>query len=170
MFTGMDSSAYSNMENIAWDMHVYPYAGASAQTMTSAVGAIVQSAQAVQGRDGPPPVFNFEYGPQYSPSNPIDAATIAAVQNNPAAGGSGSAAWAYDTSAQLNMVSGGGLTQWGQVVANYTAGSGAKGCNVSPDPALIPSSATIDPAGTATSGMLVPQNSLAGIQAPPGMN
>jgi hypothetical protein len=67
------------------------------------------------------------------------------------------------SSSNLTLVSGGSLTQWGQVVAKYTAGSGNKGCNISPDPTAVATNATVTPSAsdmaaiTAAAASLQPQ-------------
>ena len=166
MMSTMNPANYAGMENIIWDPHVYDYQDNYATdqgTANAEVQAMIQSVQAIQGQDGAPPVIIGEYGPANSPSDPADAATIAAVQNNQSMGGSGSTAWAYTSSSNLTLVSGGSLTQWGQVVAKYTAGSGNKGCNISPDPTAVATNATVTPSAsdmaaiTAAAASLQPQ-------------
>jgi hypothetical protein len=60
-------------------------------------------------------------------------------------GGSGAIAWAYTTAPNMTLEQGGSLTAWGQNVAAYTAGSGNKGCNISPDPTSVATTATVTP-------------------------
>ena len=149
--SGLNPADYAQMENIVWDPHVYPYQDNSSSdqgTANALVQATIQAMQTIQGVDGPPPVIIGEYGPAVGMGDGADQATIAAVQNNQTMGGSGATAWAYDTSAQLNLTSGSGLTAWGQSVANYTSGSGSKVCNISPDPSVVATAATVTPSAS----------------------
>ncbi len=151
MMSGMNQATYAGMENIIWDPHVYDYQDNYATdqgTANAEVKAMIDDVQTFKSADGVVPAIIGEYGSATRPIAAADAATIAAVQNNQSMGGSGSAAWAYTSAPNLTLVSGGSLTQWGQLVANYTAGSGNKGCNISPDPTAVATNATVTPSAS----------------------
>jgi uncharacterized repeat protein (TIGR01451 family) len=125
---GMTASSYASMTNIVWDLHFYAWvAGYSSDqgTVTAALfgsasaGQGIAAAQTIPSADGTVPVLIGEYGNSTDGQN-IDAdwvQVITAVTSS----GYGSAAWAWDPGAADVLVSGGALTPYGQMVAQYIA-------------------------------------------------
>jgi hypothetical protein len=124
----MTPSSYASMTNIVWDLHFYGWSAnysTDQATVTAALlgsvsaGQGIAAAQTITSADGLVPVLIGEYGNSTDGEN-IDAnwiQVITAVTTS----GYGSAAWAFDPGVADVLVSGGSLTPYGQMVAQYIA-------------------------------------------------
>lgn len=166
----MDPAVYAKMENVVWDPHAYNYQSnysTDQSTVDASVHGMISAAQKIHGIDGSTiPVLVGEFGTSTTGSNVSDPGgmqEVKAVANS----GVGYAAFTWTTGiAPGNMLRNrdGSLTSYGQYMAGAIRSNGpTKGCNVSPDPKLVPSNNTIQ------TDLLTPQNSLDSIQSPPGL-
>lgn len=126
---GMTPSTYSSMTNIVWDFHFYGWDSGYSTDQATVNAALLGSASAGQGilaaqtitsADGLVPVLIGEYGNSTDGQNidPNWVQVITAVETS----GYGSAAWEFNTGGVADvLVSGGTLTAYGQMVAQYLA-------------------------------------------------
>ena len=125
----MTPSTYSSMTNIVWDFHFYGWDSGYSTDQATVNAALLGSASAGQGilaaqtitsADGLVPVLIGEYGNSTDGQNidPNWVQVITAVETS----GYGSAAWEFNTGGVADvLVSGGTLTAYGQMVAQYLA-------------------------------------------------
>ena len=132
--SGMNAGDYAGMTNVVWDPHGYCFQeGCSTDqaTVDAEVAALIAAAQTIQSADGVVPVVIGEYSPWDTTtgnSGPGGYALVASVINAGSSGkSSGSAAWVWDDQGQvggpsgdpLSLVSGGQITQFGQMIQLY---------------------------------------------------
>jgi hypothetical protein len=145
MGEGYTASAYSQMYNVVWDLHYYGWlTGYSTdQAKNDAfLAAAVQQAQTFTSSGGVKiPVFIGEYGNSTDGNtpDPNGSQAVAAVQNAALSGTVvGTAAWAWMQAPADGLLSGGGLSAYGQQVASYISQApaptaAASACSTSPN-------------------------------------
>jgi uncharacterized membrane protein YgcG len=126
---GMTPSTYSSMTGIVWDFHFYGWdSGYSTDQATvnaallgsASSGDGILAAQTITSADGVVPVLIGEYGNSTDGQNvdPNWTQVLTAVETS----GYGSAAWEVGVGGVADvLVSGGSLTAYGQIVAQYIA-------------------------------------------------
>lgn len=158
----LDPSVYASMENIIMDPHVYAYQddySTDQATNAANVRGMISAAQSIKSLDGPVPVIIGEFGDSTQGDAPDQGGmqSVKAVLNS----GVGYAAWNWNDYGGDVLRSGGQLTDYGQTVSTAVQSGPAPGCNISPDPLLIPTKEK-----AANPSMLTPTNSIADIQPP----
>ncbi len=154
---------YATMTNVAWDTHYYGWL-TNYSTDPAAIANSVQSqialAQSVRSADGLVPVIIGEYGPSTTGLAGYDAnglQVVQAVDNS----GKGTFAWAYNAGTDA-LTNGGGLTDFGQLVAKHIAAGGSAApsapapdgaSRATPAPNLANDSYQSAPQSTAASGV-----------------
>jgi hypothetical protein len=126
---GMTPSTYASMTGIVWDFHFYGWdSGYSTDQATvnaallgsASSGDGILAAQTIPSADGVVPVLIGEYGNSTDGQNvdPNWVQVLTAVETS----GYGSAAWEVGVGGVADvLVSGGSLTAYGQIVAQYIA-------------------------------------------------
>ena len=122
---GMTEAPINTMSNVAWDLHFYGWAvnySTDQTTVNAALASNIQQAQTITGAGGATiPVIIGEFGNSTDGStmDPDGSQVVTAVQSS----GNGYAAWTFGGSGGDidNLVSGGGLTDYGQQVAGGIA-------------------------------------------------
>ena len=141
------ASTYAGMRNVAWDTHYYGWA-TNGSTDPAAVAKGLQdqiaNAQSVKGADGTVPVVVGEYGPSTTGSGSYDANGLQVVQAVDDSG-HGTFAWAWSAGTDALTNGGGGLTDFGQLVATHIAAGASTPAAPAP-PATNPAPASPDPA------------------------
>ena len=131
------ASTYAGMTNIAWDAHYYGWAvkqSTDPATIAKGLRDQVANAQSVKSGDGRVPVVVGETGVSTTGSG-SDADGLQVVQAV-FDSGYGAFAWAWNAGTDALTNSGGGLTDFGQLVAQrIAAGASAPAPAVAPAPA-----------------------------------
>jgi hypothetical protein len=141
---GYTPSVYAGMTNIVWDDHFYgwivPGNSADQATVDQTLAQEAASSQQTTSADGTVPVLIGEYGDSTTGTSldPNGTQVVTAV----ASSGFGSAAWAFAAFQYDGLIDGnGGLTAYGQQVAQYIA-TGATGAPNPGAPAATPGTAS----------------------------
>src|SRR5664279_2970152 len=157
---GYTPSVYQSMTNVIGDIHFYGWVtGYSTDQTTNSnfLAQMIQDTHQLTTASGAMPVIIGEYGPSTTGNGSVDANSqqvLDAVQSS----GVGNVAWAYmnGTVGQDALLSGSGLTSYGQEVQDYIK-SAANGCGGAPviatttPSATEPAIATSSPTDTAPS-------------------
>jgi hypothetical protein len=136
---GLPQSVYSQMSNVAWDLHQYGWTSrwsTDQGTVNAALATMVRSAQRITSSGGiAPPVIIGEYG-NSTTGMAIDAngnQNVASVHTSSDI--AGTAAWAHAPGNPGDgLIAGSGLSDYGKAVAAFIAkgGSGASICQTAP--------------------------------------
>jgi hypothetical protein len=128
MLQGYDTSAYSNMKNVVWDVHYYGWLtgySTDQQKSDDFLAKMIAQVNKVRSADGSIPAMVVEFGPSTTGQS-LDAngsQTVDAVINSSAANqpiNNGNAAWHWGMQDCCNNLnSGSSLTEMGQKVAMY---------------------------------------------------
>jgi len=166
---GMVQADYSNMTNTIWDMHYYGWVtnfSTDQATINQSIADGAAAAQKITNAGGVMPVLIGEYGNSTTGMD-IDPNGMQSVQGVEGSG-FGSAAWAWGSGNPGDGLTNGDTptSPYGQQVASFIAKGGASGTS---SLAATCAATPATPAATVASGTPTPQNSLAIISAPAGM-
>lgn len=155
---GYNASDYAGMTNTIWDQHYYGWLSnysTSQSTVSTDLKSIVAADHQIASANGTMPVIIGEYGDSTDGQNPDPngAQVVKAVDNS----GYGTVAWVYQngpagTDSLFN--SGGGLSSYGQQVANHIAAgaTSAPTTVITPPPTVTPGPSADDTVVAAGSG------------------
>lgn len=166
--TALNASTYANMTNVGWDQHFYAWMVSRTTdqpTVNAGLASFIAQDQQISSLDGVMPVLIGEWG------DSTDGASVDADWQNIVSAvttsGHGSAAWNFSVLATADILvdTNGNLTQYGQLVSNYTAaGTRAnQSTGTSPPPSPTPPAPPPAPVGTSPDGTLISAGSSATI-------